>query len=409
MRTKQTHVYNGNYFPINFPEFMNGKLTMKVVIKSDYVRFDGTCALYVQIFLDKERKRLPLNIYVDPKNFDKVRQRIKSTDKFYKDFNLVIEKKLADINTIEVNYRLSNKILTLSLLLDELNNPTARIDFIKFWTDEMKRQKEILRPGTYRQQMTMLNKVKDFRPTLYFYEINDNLIQDLKAHCKKKLKNSDATIATLIKSFKKYLHIANKKGIITPISFNDIKNKSFLGNRTFLMPEELQKFNEYWESSFIKPAHKNILSQFLFSCFTGLRFSDVIKLVPDNLIENTVVFTAEKTGKFQRVTLSQSAKKYIGKKPIFNEIFTNEYVNRELKDIAATLGIRKKITFHVSRHTFATNFLICGGRVEHLQRILGHSKITDTMIYVHIVDQITDIQICNMDEILVKTTELKNN
>lgn len=53
----------------------------------------------------------------------------------------------------------------------------------------------------------------------------------------------------------------------------------------------------------------------------------------------------------------------------------------------------------MSQRTFATNFLICGGRVEHLQKILAHSIITEAMIYVHIVEQITDLHICNMDSI----------
>jgi hypothetical protein len=50
--------------------------------------------------------------------------------------------------------------------------------------------------------------------------------------------------------------------------------------------------------------------------------------------------------------------------------------------------------------SFSTKFLIFGGRIEHLQKILGHSKITDTKVCFHIVDQITDVQICNMDGIL---------
>jgi len=380
----------------------SGKLTAKIVLKEDYVRADGTCALYLQIFLNKEKKKLPCHISVKPLEFDKVKQRVKSKNPLYKDYNLILEKMLSDINKIEINYRLSGTVLTLPRLIEEYENPTSRIDFLKFWENEMDRQKEILKPDTYRQQMTMLNKTKAFKSPLYFYEINEDYIQDLKTYCKKTLKNGDATIGSLIKSFKKYLHIANKKGIITPVRFDDIKNKSFKGNRTFLSPEEIVKLNKYWESEFIKESHKNILSRFLFSCFTGLRISDIENLSEDNIIADTLVFTAVKTGKFQRINMNESSKKYINKKTMFDGGYTGEYINRELKDIAKICGIRKVLTYHVSRHTFATNFLICGGRVEHLQKILAHSKITDTMIYVHIVDSITDIQINNMDDILIK-------
>lgn len=393
---------NFQNFPTNYPMNFNGKLTAKIVIKDDYVRADGTSALYLQIFLNKEKKKIPCNISVKSSEFDKIKQRVKAKNPMYKDFNLIIEKMLADINKIEVNYRLSNLTLNLSSLLNEFDNPTSRIDFIKFWEDEMIRQKEILKTDTYRQQMTMLNKTKAFKSPLYFYEINENYIQDLKVHCKKTLKNNDNTISSLLKSFKKYLHIANKKGIVTPVSFDDIKNKSFKGNRTFLSPDEIRSLNKYWESEFVNETHKNILSMFLFSCFTGLRISDVTNLTYDNIIENTLAFTAVKTNKFQRISLNDSAKKYLDPKLIFKAAYTGEYINRELKNIAKICGIRKVITYHVARHTFATNFLICGGRVENLQKILGHSKITDTMIYVHIVESITDIQIHNMDEILTK-------
>lgn len=388
------------YYPTNYPAFMSGKLTYKVKVKEDYIRTDGTCAIYIQLFLNKEKKIIPLNISAAVKNFDKIKQRTKAAHPYCKDHNLIIEKKLADINTIEVNYRLSGKSMTIASLMDELDNPTARIDFIKFWEHEMKRQKDILKPQTYCQQKSVLNKVKNFKNPLFFYEIDEDYIQSLKIHCKKKLKNSDATIGSMVKSFKKYLHIANKKGIATPIMFNEIKNKRFKGNRTFLSSDEIIKLDEFWGSKFINETYKNILSRFLFSCFTGLRISDINNLSEENLIENNVVFTSEKTGKFQRIPMNVSAKKYINPKTVFDGDYTGQYINRELKGIAKVCGIKKLLTYHVSRHTFATNFLICGGRVENLQKILGHSTISDTMIYVHIVDQITDAQIHNMDAIL---------
>ena len=400
MANENLFTYNTHNYPQNYPVYMSGSFTHKIVMKLDHVRTDGTCSLYLQVYVNKERKKFPLNISVAPKDFDKTKQRIKGTHKFCKDFNLIIETKLADINNIQVNYRLSEKTLTLSDLLQELNNPNFKLDFIQFWSDEMERQKELLKNGTYRQQMTMLNKTKQFKNPLFFREINEELVQDLKTYCKKKLGNCDATVGSLIKSFKKYLHIANKKGIKTPISYDDIKSKTFKGNRTFLSPDEIVKINSYWSSKVINETHKNILSRFLFSCFTGLRISDINNLSAENLIENTIIFTSEKTGKFQRIPLSVSAKKYINYNTIFEGKYTGQYINRELKDIAEICGIKKLLTYHVSRHTFATNFLICDGRVEHLQKILGHSKITDTMVYVHIIEQITDMQIHNMDSIL---------
>jgi site-specific recombinase XerD len=399
---------NGISLPNSLPTMSAGKLNCRIRLRTDYAKANcKELPVYVQVTANRVVKRIPLGISIDPLFFDSVKQRVKSKCKFASDLNLIIEKKLADINTVEINFRLQDKELTLAMLLEELNNPTARMDFIKFWTDEMVRQKDLLGAGTYRQQRTVLNKVKEFQNPIYCYSINEDLVNDLKAYWKKK-GNCGNTIASIIKSFKKYLHIANKQGIVTPITFDEIKNKSFKGNRTFLMPSELQKLNEFYNSKFINSTYKLILQRFLFSCFTGLRFSDNANLTTENIIEDYVAFTAEKTGKFQRIKLNESAKSFLDGKNVLNEKFTNEYTNRELKHIAKLVGITKKVTFHVSRHTFATNFLICGGRIEHLQKILGHSKIEETMIYVHIVEQITDVQINQMDDILKPKIDDKN-
>lgn len=378
----------------------NGKLTFKIVIKDDYIRADGTCALFLQIFLNKKRKRIPCNLSVRPVDFDKKKQRVKSGFTMAKDYNLLIEKMLADINKIEVNYRLGNQVLTMEKLVEEYENPSSRLDFVKFWRNEMKMQKEKLKPGTYRQQISMLGKLEAYSPTLYFYDITDEFLDKIKGYMKNKLRNQDNTVNTFVKSFKKYLNIAKKRGILTPLDPDDIHLRQFRGDRTFLMPDEIRKLHEYWESKFINMAHRVILSKFLFSCFTGLRYSDVCKLEQDNFVDNILVIVAEKTGKLQRIGLNKAALSFVDKVHLLGPYFTNEYINRELKGICKICGISKNVSFHIARHTFATNFLLAGGRVEHLQKLLGHSKIEETMIYVHIVESITDKQIHNMDEIL---------
>lgn len=390
-----------NCFTNSFTEKMNVKLSYKVCNRTDFIKKDGTSAVFIQILLHRKKVVLPLNFCVNPNDFDTLRQRVKKSCSRYIDYNLLIEKKLADLNAIEVNYKLSNRILTLENLIEEINNPNGKMDFLIFWENEMKRQKEILKPGTYRQQLSVLNKIKLFRENIYFYEINDELIQNLKLYCKSKLKNTDATISNTLKSFKKYLHIANKKGIRTPITFEEIKNKQFKGNRTYLTSEEVKRFYKYWDSEFICDTHKNILSRFLFSCFTGIRLSDSQNLKKENFFEDAIVFTAEKTGKFQRIPLNKSAKKFVCAENVFYGNYTGEYMNRELKKIALFLGIQKNISFHVSRHTFATLFYQSTKDVIQLQQILGHTKITETMIYVHIVESFLNKQILELDTILL--------
>src|SRR5690554_6313281 len=131
MSTNSTN--SNNQFPNNFPTVSSGKLTTKIIIKSDYVRADGTCAIYLhlqinctrtirtniiiksdyvradgtcaiylQMFLNGKRKRINLDVYVPEEAFDKSKMRIKKAYKNSKDLNLIIEKVLADVNQIEI-------------------------------------------------------------------------------------------------------------------------------------------------------------------------------------------------------------------------------------------------------------------------------------------------------------------
>lgn len=387
-------------YPTNYPLKMNGNLSYKIIIKDEYVRHDGTCALYVQVFINKQRKKFPLNLSVPPMLFDKKKQRVLPKHPYHKDYNLIIEKFLAEINTIEINYRLSGAILDIEKLTNEILNPSSWICFVTFWDEELKYQKSVLKPGTYRQQKSALEKLRKFKSTIYFYEINKQLIDDITIYLKAVKKNEENTISTFFKNFKKYLNIAIEKGIQINLDRNDIKRGNFKSNRTFLMPNEINKMYNYWRSDFISDLHKNITARFLFSCFTGLRISDIQELNQDNILEDYLVFVSQKTGKLQRIQLNKTAQEFINAYSVFDGNYTPEYINRTLKDICKICAIKKRVSYHVSRHTFATNFLISGGNVTVLQKLLGHSKIEDTMIYVHIAESVTDIQILNMDAII---------
>ncbi len=389
--------YNDNFVPISVPMKNSGKLTSKIIIKKDYQRVDGTCALFLQIYLNGERRRLPLGISVPLKNFNEKKQRVNNN----KDFNLLIEKALSDIHQIELAYRLRNQILTIDTLIKEYENPSPRIDFLKFYEVELINQKKIIKKSSWRQQNSVLNKLKNWKHKILFQDITEQLIKELNYYLINELGNAKLTTSTTLKNFKKYLHIANKRGIYSPLRFSDIKVPHPRGQRTYLTIDEVKRLIVFYESIFINEVYKNVLARFLFSCFTGLRISDIKNISAENIIDNTLVFTAVKTGKFQRIKLNNNSMKFIdiSEKELFTGDYSEQHINRILKEIAKVVGIKKNISFHVSRHTFATMFLLKGGNVVVLQRALGHSNINDTMIYVHIVDAHLNDQMLLLDDL----------
>lgn len=388
-------------FPIKDPQKMNGKVYSKIKIKSDFMRSDGTCALFLYLRVNKQVKKLPLQISCDPKKFNFKDQRIIGSTQTIKDYNILIGKALADINEITLSYRLRGVALDLKTLINEYQDPSPNFDFLRFYERELEKQKKFIANGTYRQQKSTLTKLKKYKSHIPFSVIDENFIKELKLYSKNTLKNAPNTISTTLKNFKKYLHLANRKGINTAIIFEDIKVTQHRSNRTFLDKEEIQKLYKYWCSEFINDSHKNVLSKFLFSVFTSLRISDIQIITRENIISDFLVYNSKKTDKINKINLSESAKKFIQPTgPLFLDSFTPEYINRELKNITRFVGIKKKVSFHVARHSFATNFIISGGNVVNLQKLMDHSNIRETMIYVHTVNAFMNEEVHLLNDLL---------
>lgn len=80
-------------------------------------------------------------------------------------------------------------------------------------------------------------------------------------------------------------------------------------------------------------------------------------------------------------------------------LYTDQYTNRELQRIAKQLGIQTKLHHHIGRETFATNFICHGGKVEVLQNLMGHKKLSMTMKYVHVDEAMKQAEIDRLDEL----------
>ena len=391
-----------DFVPQLVPQKMNGKLSYKIRIKNDYVREDGTSSLFLNIYYMKKRKRLPLDIAVPLASFDSKKQRVKKNFKFSADYNLIIEKTLADLNAIEVSYRLSNEKISLEKVLEDLQNPSLRLDFNLFAEKilEFQNENKIINPSTYRQQKGCLNKIKRYKSPLLFIDINHEFLDSFKSYLKNTLKNKPTTVSSTLKNFKKYLHKANKANIKTDLKFDDIKVKPMVGDFVFLLPNELKKLHNFYGSEFINGTWKHILQRYLFSCFTGLRIGDIENITEDNFVDDNLVYTALKTGKLTRQKLNKTALDLIQLPQVFEGTYSREHINRELKNIAKVCGIKKRLYYHSSRHTFATNFLIQGGQIQNLQKLLNHSKIDTTMVYIHVVENFMNEDLKLMDQII---------
>lgn len=199
-----------------------------------------------------------------------------------------------------------------------------------------------------------------------------------------------STVCTYLEIFTACLNLAVRNGIIPLNPMYKIDASDYpqpgKGSREYLSFEEIKML-------FAEPCQNdNVKRAFLFACFCGLRYSDIEALTWQNIfIENGQTFAkiiVKKTRQPLKLPLSDEAVKWLPAKD-GDRVFKLPHVTtvaEMVKAWAKKAGIQKKVTFHVSRHTFATMMLTVGADLYTISKLLGHSNITTTQIYAKIVD-----------------------
>lgn len=378
---------NQKFFVSNSGLLTNKKIvTMNVKLYlREYVNKNGKSPIYLVVTSQGKRIRQSLGIEVAPKDWDTQTSRVKKSDPDALELNLIIDNKIKKITEVRTQYHLSDRTLTLDKLSDELQNAAASSDFVAFMEKNI--QNQIFKDGSLRKERSRLEKIKKFQNPIPFNQIDLRWIDKYKFFMASVCKNNPNTIDSNLKTIKKYLRLAKKYGIRFDLDLDDIKTSTHKSNRTNLTIEELNKLKNFYFSEYISERLKLPLGYFLFSCYTGLRLNEVKKLTRST-IGNIITFTSDKTSKTNTIPINKTALSFVENEPnLFVKWISDPKMNDYIREAVKFVGIRKKVSFHTARHTFATNYLRKGGKVEHLQKLLDHSDISTTMIYVHIVDK----------------------
>lgn len=203
------------------------------------------------------------------------------------------------------------------------------------------------------------------------------------------------TVHKKIKMLRTVVLYALNRGIMLQDPYVGYSIKRMPVNRGFLTDEEI-----------LQIAHKELKVQrlclvrdlFIFSCFTGLAYIDVANLMPENIVtldgKQWIMTKRQKTRVETNVLLLDIPKAIIKKyshKTYRNgkllPILTNQKTNAYLKEIGDICGIKKNLTFHLARHTFATMSLSKGVPMESVSKMLGHTNIKTTQIYARITNK----------------------
>ncbi|OXA68249.1 recombinase [Flavobacterium aquidurense] len=145
------------------------------------------------------------------------------------------------------------------------------------------------------------------------------------------------------------------------------------------------------------PCEKDVLKRAaLFSALTGLRHSDIQKLrwkeisLEDGMAK--LHFTQKKTRGVEYMPISEQALDLCGEprlpgQLVFEDLMDPSWISRPLKKWVESAGIKKNITFHCFRHTFATLQLSSGTDIYTVSKMLGHTNVKTTEIYAKVIDE----------------------
>ncbi|WP_431158032.1 phage integrase SAM-like domain-containing protein [Winogradskyella poriferorum] len=276
------------------------------------------------------------------------------------------------------------------------NDFKQNTNFIDYFKDQMEKRKES--KGNYGNWDSSLKHLINFAGNqITFKEIDETFCENFIDYLKNKAIKSNgqplssSSVSSYFNKFRASLKEAVKKKIITTNPATDVKiPKVKEHRREWLTIDELKAIVK-------AECRYDVLKRaFIFSCLTGMRWSDINKLKWSDIQKNDngwqIPFHQKKTENLQYLDISEQAKSYLGKEgnpndKIFIGLRYSSYMNVELSKWMMRSGITKHITFHCARHTFGVIQLSLGTEIFTLQKLLGHSEIKTTQIYADIVDQ----------------------
>jgi integrase len=355
----------------------------------------GLNPVMLEINLQNTRVRINTGVKITKEQWDPDNLVIKKSVEKSADLNLIIRNSKARITDIFVRYRLQLKDLTPEILLAEYHRPSVNIDFLEFMDAAIKERKGSLADSSLAQHQAHLNKLKEFRPHLTFSELTEELFLEYHRWLKNTKDNGQNTRWNSIKTIRTYINIAKRRKLIEENPLDRMPVKQGQGDPAFLDEDELQRLVALYRKKWLPDNYQRALRYYLFCCFTSIRISDLNRIRMEDIISNILVMMPYKTMNVNATTvriplvkmaiqLIKDESPYRIKGLCFSP-YSEPRSRLFMKDIFAHAKIHRKLTFHSSRHTFATNFLKKTNNLVALQKILGHRNIQTTMIYAHLL------------------------
>lgn len=366
--------------------------------------------VYARITVDGKRAEISLKRAISVTCWDTKTKRANWRSPEGKSLNQYLDKVYANLLECHKQLLEESKFITAQAIkarfLGEDDRHKTLMELVAYHNENMK---SILKSGTLKNYYTTEKYLKRFLANklktndIFLKQLSYKFIIDFEQFLRngksinraQPLQNNG--VMKHLERLKKMSKLAMRLEWIDKDPFIRFSLKFKKKERTYLSQMELQII-ETTEIS--KKAHQITRDIFVFACYTGLSYIDVKLLSDKNIVRgidgNYWIFSKrEKTGEALKIPLMNKAldilreykDQYLKDEGLL-PIYSNQKMNQYLKEIAKELKIRKNLSFHVARHTFATTVTLTNGvPIETVSKLLGHTKLSTTQLYAKVLEQ----------------------
>ncbi len=370
---------------------------------------DGSVPVYLRITIDSKRTEVSTRTSVPVEKWVPGLGRVKGSGEEAKRLNQGILNFEHRAREIYHRFIEQGKIITIDTIKNELlgidHKQRMLMEQFRIVVKDLRERTNLgYAAGTVKNWSVTEGHLEEF--LLKHYQVNDitfkqldqKFIADFERFARTNWGCGNNAALKHIQRIRKVVKKAVSDDWLMKDPFMGFEGKQSKTHRTFLTDQELEAIKN---KTFDFDRLERVKDVFVFCCYTGLAHVDVEKLTPDNIVigidgKKWIYTFREKTDNKSNIPLLPEVLEIIEKYhdhpacinserllPVITNIKTNAY----LIEIASVCGIKKNLTFHMARHTFATTITLTNGvPMETVSNMLGHSKITTTQIYAKVLE-----------------------
>ena len=387
---------------------MENSLVLTAYLRKEKAKSFTSIPIYLRVTLNKKKALFSVGHYVNPKKWDLVHQTVKGEDPNTSVINrdiMLLRTKIYDIiNQSNKDELFIDHEILKKKLEGKVENRKTLIDLFSQHNEKIKSRIGLdYSLGTWKSYNTSRNKTTLFlkhhfnRTDIYLRELNIQFIDDFEHYLKVNIKLCNNSAMKYLQCLKAVVNLAIRNGYIEKNPFIGFSCSYEEVKRDLLNDKELKQLkNQLFELDKLSL----VRDIFLFSCYTGLAHADIYKLSKEHIIHGVdgnlwVEIYRTKTNIRSPIPLLPEALEILEKQGFVNKVngqklfnvYTNQAINRVLKEVAKESNINKNLTFHMARHTFATTVTLSNSvPIETVSKMLGHTNLKTTQIYAKVID-----------------------